>query len=318
MNQKKLIILLFVFFCLFLNKPSFVSGSGKRPHSSSNKVSNPDDYIYSSDDMAVTFIDVGEGLCVFIESPSGDTMLYDAGGTPDWMETDWDPGARIVVPFLKQKKVESIEHAVMSHSHGDHIGGYKAVLENFNVHNFYDPGFIFPSPVYISLLEDIRTREINYNILNFERKKEIDLGKEIDVKVFNPEESRYFKNTGSDCNNNSLVLKLIYDNVSFLFTGDIEKEAEILLARKYRNNLKATVLQVAHHGSNTSSTGIFLKAVSPKTAVISCGSRKLFSHPDEKVLYRVSKINAEVYSTNICGDITVITNGRNYAVQTEK
>ena len=121
------------------------------------------------------------------------------------------------------------------------------------------------------------------------------------------------ENTISDntLNNNSIVCKFVYKDFSILFTGDIEEMAEKEILNEYKNNLKvfdSTILKVAHHGSNTSSTNDFLKAVKPKIALIGVGKDNKFGHPNDEVIQKLELINTKIYRTDNSGEITIIVN----------
>jgi len=99
--------------------------------------------------LKVTFVDVGQGDCQFIQTPGGKTILIDAGmGASQW--SSYDAGEKIVIPFLESLKIEKIDYVIISHAHSDHIGGLRAVLNRFKVGNFVDPGLQYPSWVYES------------------------------------------------------------------------------------------------------------------------------------------------------------------------
>jgi len=113
----------------------------------------------------------------------------------------------------------------------------------------------------------------------------------------------------SDLNNNSVAIKITYRRVSFLLAGDMEREAERRLLLR-GDNLRSDVLKVAHHGSETSSTPEFLRAVRPRIAIISCGERNPFQHPSRETLQRLRRVGAQVYRTDVHGAVTVQTDGR--------
>jgi len=141
----------------------------------------------------------------------------------------------------------------------------------------------------------------------------IRLGPEVQAFVLHPG-LPWISGSSSDLNNNSVVIRLVYRRVSFLFTGDIEAEAEqALLAREA--DLSSTVLKVGHHGSQTSTTEEFLEAVSPELAVISVGEDNRFGHPSQEVVDRLRDQGVEVLRTDLGGAITVTTDGRRWRVK---
>ena len=118
-------------------------------------------------------------------------------------------------------------------------------------------------------------------------------------------------------NENSIVLRIDYGETSFLFTGDMGREAEDELVDSGAE-LSATVLKVGHHGSNSSTSSSFLKSVSPKIAVISVGADNSYGHPTQAILQRLSDSKITVYRTDLCGTVTVIGDGTSYTVETER
>ena len=261
--------------------------------------------------LKVLFIDVGQGDSAFITTPEGITVLIDAGeGATSW--SSFDAGKSIVVPLLKKLKVQSIDYILMSHPHNDHIGGLPAVLENFTVNTFIDPGFQYPSYVYENLLEIVENKKVKY--IEARAGADIKLDKYCSLKVFNPPANEYFKG-GSEPNENSLTVKLEFDKISFLFTGDIEKQAEKNIIRLFKNDIASTVLKVAHHGSNTSSSEQFLDWAQPLIAVVSVGAGNRFGHPKKEVLKRLNDYGCKTYRTDADGTVLIITDGKNYDVK---
>ncbi len=276
-----------------------------------------EDYQKSSNDMIVTFIDVGQGNAVLVEAPTGETLLYDAGGTPEWSKSSWDPGMEIVVPYIGNKGIERVHYAVMSHAHGDHIGGFKAVIYNFDIDLFLDPGFLHATPIYNNLLNAVKLRKIEYALFKAGDGAKINLGPEIICKVFSPPGDFFFQGTNSDCNNSSVLLKIKYQNVSFLFPGDLEEQGEIYCVKKYGSELEANILQVGHHGSYTSSTKPFLSKVLPEVAVIPVGKNNVFGHPFPETLSNLESIGARIYRTDYDGNVVVYTDGKTFIVEIE-
>ncbi|MFH1416652.1 MAG: ComEC/Rec2 family competence protein [Elusimicrobiota bacterium] len=314
MNKMKKFILIIL---LLLSAHTLLTAGGRRPAQDpliARRVS-PTQYKKSSSDMVVTYIDVGQGNAVLVESPTGVTLLYDAGGTPEWSQSSWDPGIEIVVPFLKKRGIEKLDYAIMSHAHGDHIGGYKAVLYNFEVGKFLDPGYVYPSAIYEELLTAVKKKKIKYELVKAGYDDKIKLGSEITCRVFSPPPDHYHQGTNSDCNNSSVLLKISYGEVAFLFPGDLESEGEIYCAKKYGHELEANILQVGHHGSATSSTRPFLEMVMPEVAVIPVGKNNTFGHPNPAALSNLEAIGAEIYRTDYDGNVVIYSDGRKFIVE---
>ncbi len=252
-----------------------------------------------------------------IQAPNGNIFLIDAGPNDKIIGGNFDAGESVVVPHLNKIGAQSIDGIVISHPHLDHYGGVFFVLEKFNVREVVDPGFPSSSPHYLKLLQEIDKRNIPYKVAK--EKDQLDWGPEIKAEVLGPREKSLSKRSAMDSiNNRSLVLKLTYDQVSFLFTGDIESESEDRIAELFSETLRSDVLKVAHHGSKTSSTQKFLEAVQPSIAVISCGKKNDYGHPHRSVLKRLSKNKIRIYRTDRTGSIQIITDGSRYQIRTLK
>lgn len=144
----------------------------------------------------------------------------------------------------------------------------------------------------------------------------MDLGDGAVLRFLHPREP-LIKGTDSDLNNNSLVTHLVFGGVSFFFAADVEKEAERLLL-KQPDILRSTILKVAHHGSSTSSTAAFLKAVAPETAVIMCGHNNDYRHPHAGTLEKIAQLNTKIYRTDLHGSVVITTDGKQYKAEVDK
>ncbi|MEA2082542.1 MAG: MBL fold metallo-hydrolase [Elusimicrobiota bacterium] len=261
--------------------------------------------------LSVTFIDVGQGDSILIETPGGKNILIDAGnGATEW--SSFDAGKSIVVPLLKKMGVKKLDYMIMSHAHNDHIGGLPAVLKAMPVDTFVDPGFQYNSWVYENLLELVEEKECKY--VEAHAGDKIKIGKHCYFKVFNPPPNRYFRG-GSEPNENSLVLKLVYKDVSFLFTGDCEKKAERYIVKRFKKDLLCTVLKVAHHGSTSSTTQAFMDWAQPLFAVICVGTRNRFGHPKKATLKRLTDYGCKTFRTDRDGSIRITTDGKRYKTE---
>lgn len=256
-----------------------------------------------SDLLRVTFLDVGQGDSIFIQFPDKRNMLIDGGdGRIDTLPSYlWDEGIR------------RIDYLVLTHPHADHVTGFINVLSSFKVGEVWDSGQEFTSPEYEEFLRIIDDKRIPYKIIRAGERLFIAPG--MGINILHPQE-KFLKGSGSEANNNSIVMKFFYKKVSLLFTGDIEKEAEELLARKYPSGLKSTILKVSHQGSRTSSTLKFLEKVSPECAIISVSARNPFGHPHPEVLKRYQELKIKRYRTDENGAIIITTDGEKYWVST--
>jgi len=249
--------------------------------------------------LQVTFLDVGQGDAAWLKTPDGLDILIDGGRE--------SKGADLL-SYLQSHGVTDIEFLVLTHPHDDHVGGLIAILENMEVDEALTNCQSYDSATYREFQELLLDKAIPTTCVrdgnNFA------WGDNISAAAVNPPESLM-----SDANNNSVVLRISYGAIDFLFAGDIESEAEAeILGRG--PIVEAEILKVAHHGSQYSSTAPFLTAVDPEMAVISVGPNS-YGHPTAEAIQRLHDADATIYRTDLNGTIVVITDGGTYSVQPE-
>ena len=252
--------------------------------------------------VTVDVLDVGQGDSILIRSPEGKSVLID-GGT----------GSVDVVPLLRARGIEELNMVVGTHAHADHIGGIDEVLESIPVKLYLDNGLPHTTKTYAKVMELIEQKEIRY--IEGKRDQEFNLGKEVKLQIIHPQ-NILLRNTRSDLNSNSVVIRMLHGNNCFLFTGDAEEPTEDQLVRQDIGTCQ--VLKVAHHGSNHSSTTHFLEEVEPKIAVISLGANNRYGHPGEDAMTRLERTGAEIYRTDTMGTVTITSDGENLQVETKK
>lgn len=248
-------------------------------------------------ELKVHFINVGQGDSILIQAPAGKTMLIDGG--PKSAGDD-------IVDFLKSKGVKTLDYVVATHPDADHIGGLTDILKSFSVKNFIDSGKSHTTDTYYDLLTLVDKKNIKYIV-----------PKTLDTYQLDPNiktQVLYADATADDNNDASIVLKLTYNKVSFLLTGDADTEIEELIASKY--NVNATVLKAGHHGSDTSSSPKFISKVKPDVAILSYGKSNSYGHPNTSVVKSLKNVGAKIYETPKHCNITVETNGKTYNVTT--
>lgn len=247
-------------------------------------------------DMTVHFLDVGDADCSYIKCADVN-VLIDAA--------DKEPKGK-VVNYLKNQGVKKLDLVVATHPHRDHIGQMAEVLENFEVSQFIEPEIPEEANAvtvtYERMLDTVAKKNIGANLVSAGFSTTVG---DLKIEVVGP-----ISHDIENLNNNSVVLRITYKNVRFLFTGDAEKsEEQEILSENY--DVKADVLKVAHHGSTTSTTQKFLHAVSPKYAVISVSKDK---HRTRKpyVMNRLKKFcENDIYITGECGNVVALTDGEN-------
>ena len=247
----------------------------------------------------VHFIDVGQGDASLIIC-DGEAMLIDGG--------EKDQSSKIYA-YLKERGINNIKYIVASHGHSDHVGGLSAALNYASVETVFCSTTYYASDVFDSFLKQLEKQNLTITVPD--PSDVYDLGS-AKVLVVGPKEN--FDNE----NDNSIVIKVIYGSTSFLFTADAEREAERNMVSEYSTLLKSTVLKVGHHGSDTSSSYLFLREVLPEYAVISVGSDNIYGHPHETVLSRLRDAEVNVVRTDLNGSIVMHSDGRNITYSSDR
>jgi competence protein ComEC len=256
----------------------------------------PSEYQNASN-LTVTFINVEQGDSEWIESPTGKTMLIDAGESSQVAK---------VISVIDPAK--TIDIVVTTHPHADHIGGMQTILTKYTIGEVFDSGQPYSSNTYENMLTTIDKKNISYATVK--NGDSIKFDPLVKVEVLNPQ-PKFF----DEINDNSVVISMIYKNVSFLFAGDAQLNAETMYAKGIKN---VTVLKVAHHGSLTSTGAYLISKTHPKISIISVGKDNPYGHPDSATIRRLVNDGSKVYRTDINGTISITTNGENYSVITTK
>jgi competence protein ComEC len=254
--------------------------------------------------LHVSFLDVGQGDAILIQTPSHYNILIDGGPSPQ--DIGLELGRKL--PFWDK----GIDLVVLTHPQDDHLLGLIEVLRRYNVKQVLESGLAPDTANYEEWLKAIEEGKVKRNLTEVGQR--VRLGSDIELEVLQPEKP-FLRGTPADVNNNSVVLRLTCGNASFLLPGDIEEEAENRLLAQ-RANIKGTVLKVAHHGAKTASSSRFLAAVDPQVAIISVGAENRFGHPHQETLDRLTNIN--IYRTDLQGTIEIITDGRKLWIKTER
>lgn len=256
---------------------------------------------FANEKLVISYLDVGQGDCAFIELPNGKSVLIDSGN----YENAYD-----IINFIKQSGTYTLYYVIATHPHADHIGSMAEIINTFNVKNFYMPKAYHTTTTFENLLDTIDAKGLT--IQTAKAGKTIFKFGSVKAEFLAPNSQGY-----DNLNDYSAVIMLTYNNKKFLFMGDAQKQSENeILSAGF--DVAADVIKVGHHGSDTSSTQNFIKAVNPSIAVISVGSDNSYGHPDKLVLTTLSQSNAQVWRTDEKGTIIVTCDGVNITLSNIK
>ncbi len=294
-----LFVLLGLFSCSkFLNEITTII-------STTNEVTTTTKAQTATMDLEIHYIDVGQADSIYIKLPNNQHMLIDAGNNSDGV---------LVVDYLLNQGVTTINYLIGTHPHEDHIGGLDDVINHFVIEHVYLPNKTSSTKTYDSVLKAISDKELSVTVA----KEGIILfdvvlnGKTIKANMLSPISETY-----TDTNDYSPVIKLTYGNTSYLFTGDAEEVVEEEILEK-GVDIEADVLKLGHHGSDSSTSQDFLDAVSPSIGIICVGKDNNYGHPSEEIIERLINNGVEIYRTDEAGTIIVKSNGDEILVETEK
>lgn len=248
-----------------------------------------------SDELRVSFLDVGQGDAIFIQSPSGVQVLIDGG-----------PDASVIEELHKVMPLfdRSINLVIATHPDLDHVSGLTDVVKRFDVGFFLESGGKNENGAQ-EMLEDLLAKnKVERKLAR--RGEEYNLGAGVILSVLYP----YSDVSKQESNAGSIIIQLTYGGHSFLLTGDAPNESELALVGTDGDRLQSTVLKFGHHGSDTSTSLAFLEKVQPLYGVVSAGKNNRYGHPHKDVLERASRFNVNVLQTSEWGTITFSTNGK--------
>lgn len=266
-------------------------------------------------DLRATFLDVGQGSAALLELPGGYCMLVDGGGYSD--NAAFDVGARIIAPFLWQKKIRTVETLILTHPNSDHLNGLIYIAKHFNVHHIWSNGEPGNTSGYRQLMKTIRDENITHPMFRkLDRQVEV---AGVKIEILNPPPGfleRRQAEPWRDLNNNSLVARFTSGAISLLLCGDITAKAEKELVTREGDRLKSTVLLIPHHGSDSSSTPGFIDAVQPQIGIVSAGWQNRYHFPHPAVLKRYRQAKTRLLRTDQDGAIFLATDGLRLSIST--
>lgn len=249
-------------------------------------------------DIKVHFIDVGQADSILIQC-DGENLLLDGGNKAD---------SSLIYSYLKKYEITNLKYVINSHPHEDHVGGLSGALNFAKANQVFSSFSEYDSKAFNDFVKNTEKQNLKVEVLKAGR--ELSLGN-AKIKVLGP---IYYDDK---MNNNSLVLHLVYDEISFLFTGDMEFDEERSLL-DLDLIPQCTVLKVAHHGSENATSYRLLRSVLPQFAVISVGKNNPYNHPNESVLSKLEDAQTKVFRTDLNGDIIFSSDGKKLEILCER
>lgn len=257
--------------------------------------------LFENSSFSIHFFDVGEGDSALVECD--DHYLLIDGGNPS--------SSSFLYSYLQKHKISYLDYIVCTHAHTDHVGGLAGALNYAKVGTAYAPVTEYDTRAFNSFVKYLDAQ--GKTIVVPTPGDTFSLGRAT-VTILGPiDKSLAVENV----NNSSIVLRIVYGETSFLFTGDAEEAEELSLGHS-NTELRSTLLKVGHHGSYTSSCENFIKAVSPEYAVISVGKDNEYGHPHDGPLSRLLKYCDAIYRTDLNGEIVVTSDGRTLSFSVER
>lgn len=245
--------------------------------------------------LTISFLDVGQGDSIFIQTPSGHQILVD-GGVNDKVLSE--------LGTIMQPGDHSIDLVIATHPDADHISGLVSVIQKYDLENFMDPGYPSDTHVYQQLIDTVSEHVPNH--VYGQIGDRIDAGDGVTLDLLAP----YTLDT-TETNDASIVTKLTYGNESVMLTGDAPIIIEQHLVKWYGNQLHSQILKAGHHGSKTSSSPSWITAGAPDIGIISAGKNNRYGHPHRQVLDILNKANVQILGTYEEGTITFQSDGVN-------
>lgn len=307
MNRIKRVLSIFISFALTIlliscdnttNSKAEASSSLNTKDTSVETVSNSD--TESTDvngQLKVHFIDVGQADCILLQQ-GNENMLIDAGNNDD---------EQTIKNYLQSVGINEFKYIIGTHTHEDHIGSMDYIMNSFKVGKIYFPKATATTKTFENLVNAVKNKGMQFAVPT--PGETFNLG-QAKCTILAPNGTKY-----EDLNNYSIVVKVEFGNNSFLFTGDAEDISEKEMMDK-GFDLKADVLKVGHHGSDSSTTREFLNAVNPKYAVISVGKGNDYGHPETDTIQKLHAKGINIYRTDESGTVVATSDGTNITFNT--
>ena len=282
MRKNKILKLLLIFILSLLTSINLIAATATTPKQTIKSVD-------------VHFISTGNSDCILI-SDNGHYAMIDGADNDD---------EQLLVDYLNNLKIKQLDYLILTHPDADHSGGLDAVVKNFNIKNVFVGNGDADTKTYKSFIQACMDKKLTPSVPLADKTFTLGNGT---FKFYN-QTAQY-----DDVNDNSLVALYTNGSNKFLFTGDSGQEVEAKLPLKDIG--KVDVLKVGHHGSSTSSSEDFIKAIAPKYAVICCGKDNKYGHPHKETVNTLNKYKVTTYRTDLNGTVVITSDGKNISVKT--
>jgi len=256
--------------------------------------------------VQLTFVDVGQGDCLLIKTAEGKNILIDSGGS-----SRYDVGKKLLLPYLLKNGVKEIDMAIVTHLHTDHVGGLCSLSREIAVKKVG----VYEGNQAIEAQVKERIGVAAEDFVYLAAGQRLEFGKDLIIEVLYPnkkseQEYEVIMKNQEDENEACLVMRIIFNGVSVIMTGDIDSKAEQAIVEEHLSSaMKADILKIAHHGSKYGSSQLFLSAVQPRIAIVQVG-KNTYGHPNKETLNRIKQEGAYIYRNDTQGAVGVEINNQ--------
>ncbi len=253
--------------------------------------------------LKITMLDVGQGECIFIKMPTGESLLIDGGSTSKKNIAEYT-----MVPALKYYGTDHLDYVIITHTDEDHISGIRDLFEQ----NYPIKHIILPDTKAMNSRNPLQKlgQKKGYSFLKISKADQLNFDR-VHLRCLHPKKDW----EAEDTNSGSFVFYLTYGKFTMLFTGDLNGEQEPLLEPEKGEKISCVnILKVAHHGSKNSTTKSFLEEFQPQKAILSAGKNNLYGHPHKETIKRLQENGADIYGTLWGGAIVIESDGQEYRI----